>query len=77
MLIAIAVLHAGRARSKRVLDVRLRQRVVFVSTVTALVLFLVSTPWPFLPYGRPLLRTSSGDQLVTLAELSAPMRYTR
>ncbi len=60
MLIAIAVLHVGRARSKRALDVRLRQRVVFVSLVAAFVLFLVSTPWPFLPYGRPLLRTTSG-----------------
>jgi hypothetical protein len=59
MLIAIGVLHVGRARSKRALEARLRQRVVFVSMVTALVLFLVSTPWPFLPYGRPLLRTTS------------------
>jgi hypothetical protein len=59
MLIAIAVLHVGRARSKRALEVRQRQRVVFVSLVAAFVLFLVSTPWPFLPYGRPLVRTAS------------------
>lgn len=71
MLIAIAVLHVGRARSKRALDVRLRQRVVFVSMMAALVLFLVSTPWPFLPYGRPLLRTT-GAGVESAGDLRLP-----
>jgi hypothetical protein len=57
MLIALAVLHVGRARSKRVFDVSLRHRRVWTSLLTAFLLILVAIPWPFLPYGRPLWRT--------------------
>jgi hypothetical protein len=56
MLIALAVLHVGRARSKRVLDVSARHRRVWTSLLTAFLLILVAIPWPFLPYGRPLFR---------------------
>ena len=56
MVIALAVLHVGRARSKRVLDVSQRHRRVWTSLLAAFLLILVAIPWPFLPYGRPLLR---------------------
>jgi hypothetical protein len=44
-----------RVRSKRAAG-PLRHRRVFISTLVALALILIAIPWPFLPYGRPLLR---------------------
>jgi hypothetical protein len=56
MLIAIVVLHIGRARSKRATADARRHRVVWITTLIALVLILLSIPWPGFPYARPLLR---------------------
>lgn len=55
MVIAIAVVHVGRVRSKRVDGAR-RHRVVWVSTLIALLLIFLSIPWPVFPYARPVLR---------------------
>jgi uncharacterized membrane protein YozB (DUF420 family) len=59
-VLAIAVLHIGRARSKKSADSRTRHKRVWLSLAIALVLFLVTIPWPFLAYGRPLFRLTSG-----------------
>jgi hypothetical protein len=55
MVVAIAVVHIGRARSKKAEGAR-RHRVVWISTLIALLLILLSIPWPGFPYARPLLR---------------------
>ncbi len=56
MVVAIAVVHVGRVRSKRLAEDARRHRVVWVSTLIALLLILLSIPWPVFPYARPLLR---------------------
>jgi hypothetical protein len=56
MLIAVSIIHIVRVRSKRVATGALRHRRVLLGTLAALALILIAIPWPFLPYGRPLLR---------------------
>ena len=54
MLAALVLAHIALARARRGLDIRLRRRVaIYFSLAAALV--ILTTPWPFLPYGRPLL----------------------
>jgi hypothetical protein len=55
LLAAVAFLHIGRARIRRAPEVMKGRRARFFLGV-ALLLILVSMPWPGLPYGRPLLR---------------------
>jgi hypothetical protein len=55
MVAAIAVVHIGRGRSGRVHG-PLRHRVVFVTTLVALLIIAASIPWPALQHGRPLFR---------------------
>jgi len=57
MLVAVTIVHVGRVRSKRAPTARLRHRRMLVATAVGLLIFLGSIPWPFLRYGRPLLRT--------------------
>ena len=56
MLVAIALVHISRTRSKKASTAQLRQRRVWTMTLAALVLMLLSVPWPFLDIGRPLVR---------------------
>ncbi len=56
MLLAVAVVHVGRTRSKRASTPRLRYRRIAVSTATSLALFTSGIPWPGLRHGRPLTR---------------------
>ena len=63
MLLAVALMHISRARSKRSTHPKQRYRRVAVSTLIALVLILVSIPWPGRRYGRPLLRGVSQLEL--------------
>jgi hypothetical protein len=56
MVVAITVVHVGRARSKRIAEAARRHRVVWITTLIALLLILLSIPWPGFPYARPLLR---------------------
>ena len=55
MLPAVALCHVVRVRSKRAAPER-RQRMVWILTSIVILLMLVGIPWPFLKYGRPLLR---------------------
>lgn len=55
MLVAIVLLHVGRARSKKMEGPR-RQRVVALFGAVALLAIVTSIPWPGLRHGRPLLR---------------------
>jgi hypothetical protein len=56
MIVAVSIVHIGRVRSKKASTPSLRQRRVFSSVLIALLLIAASIPWPFLRYGRPLLR---------------------
>jgi hypothetical protein len=56
MVVALALAHAGRARTKKMPDLVARQKVAAISFVLALLAVLVSIPWPGFPQGRPLLR---------------------
>jgi hypothetical protein len=56
MLLAITLVHVGRARSRRTADVTQRHRRVFAWTVAALIGVLASVPWPYFPVERPLFR---------------------
>ena len=55
MLAALALAHIGRVKARRAADdPRMRRRAaIYLTLAIAIVLF--SVPWPFLPYGRPLL----------------------
>ncbi len=54
MIAAVAVAHVARARSGHGGDARQRRRVALYVSI-AIAIIILSTPWPFLPYGRPLL----------------------
>lgn len=56
MVVAIAVLHAGRVWSKKAPAPPLRRRRARLSVVAFTVLVLSSIPWPGLRHGRPLFR---------------------
>lgn len=56
MVLALAALHVGVAASRRAVDDRTKHRRALVGAALALVCVLVTIPWPFLPYARPLLR---------------------
>ena len=59
MLIAVALTHVGLARVRRNADPVRRQRTALICFGLALVMMLVSIPWPGRPAGRPLFRTMS------------------
>jgi len=56
MLLAVALVHMGRSRSRKAATGALRHRVVFATTLAALLVSCASIPWPGLDHGRPLLR---------------------
>ena len=56
MVVAIALAHAGRARTKKLRDDAARHKVAAICFVLALVAILISIPWPGMPNGRPLWR---------------------
>lgn len=55
MLIAVAIAHAGRVRSRRK-EGRARHRAVLVTQALWLIATLAAIPWPGLDVGRPLFR---------------------
>ena len=57
MIVAIAIAHAGRARTKKVRDDVSRHRVAAICFVLALLAIVVSSPWPGTPNGRPFFRS--------------------
>lgn len=55
MLLALVCVHLGRALPKRAATDRQKHRKAALFFLLALFFFLAGIPWPFLPYGRPLL----------------------
>ena len=56
MIAALAIAHIGHARARRKSSSAARHRAVAISTGLALLVILISIPWPGMAYGRPLLR---------------------
>jgi len=56
MIVAIALIHAGRARARRTTDAALKHRRTAVFFMLALIAMLASIPWPGMPNARPLFR---------------------
>ena len=56
MLIAVALAHVGVARVRRNVNPARRHRTALIFFGLALVMVLVSIPWPGRPAGRPLFR---------------------
>lgn len=56
MLVALALAHIGRARTRKAADPARRHRAAAIFYTLALVAVLAAIPWPFQTEGRPLLR---------------------
>jgi hypothetical protein len=56
MIVALAIAHAGRARTKKVRPDAARHKVAAICFVLALLAILASIPWPGTPNARPLWR---------------------
>ena len=56
MLIAVALAHIGRARIRKSQDAVRRHRMALIFFALALVIMLISIPWPGRPGGRELFR---------------------
>jgi hypothetical protein len=54
MVLAFVLVHVGRVLVKRAGEGAAKRRRALWSFGVALFVILVSTPWPFFPYGRPL-----------------------
>ena len=54
MLLAVTLAHIGRIRIRKATDDRRRHRQAAIYFGIALVLVLLSIPWPGMPAGRPL-----------------------
>jgi hypothetical protein len=55
-ILALALVHIGRARARRSADSRLKFRRSAIFFGLALLAVLAAIPWPFLAFGRPLFR---------------------
>jgi hypothetical protein len=56
MVAAVALAHIGRARVRKAADAAARHRSVLIFGGLALVVILLSIPWPGMPAGRVLFR---------------------
>ncbi|MEM9192581.1 MAG: hypothetical protein AAGF12_25625 [Myxococcota bacterium] len=59
MVAAFVVMHFGRAKAKRLGSAKAKFRLTLVSAVVWFGLVVLAIPWPFLAYGRPLVRLFS------------------
>jgi hypothetical protein len=56
MIAGIALVHIGRAKIRKAADADRKHRLAMVFYGIALVLMIISIPWPGLPVARPLFR---------------------
>lgn len=56
MLVALAILHVTSVLTKKATDPKTAWRRLAIGFGVGLAIILISIPWPFLPYGRPLFR---------------------
>ena len=55
MIVALALAHIGQSKIRKSTDEARRHRIAAVFFSLALLLILLSIPWPFMPAARPLL----------------------
>jgi len=78
MVLGLALLHGGRRASKRAATGPLRHRRIALWNGAAILVFAAGIPWPFLPAGRPLFRTTahaSAAQASAAPRASCPPLY--
>ena len=56
MIIAIAFAHVGRVSIRRKADPLAKNRSAAIWLTISVVIMLLTLPWPFMTYGRPLVR---------------------
>ncbi|MCA9605066.1 MAG: hypothetical protein KC619_05705 [Myxococcales bacterium] len=56
MVTAIVVLHVSSVLSKRAAEPKAQHKRLAIGFGVALLIIFASVPWPFMPYGRPLIR---------------------
>jgi len=56
MLIAIALAHVGKSKIGKTADAAQKHKLAVIFFSLAMVVILLSIPWPGTPGGRPLLR---------------------
>jgi len=56
MVVALALVHIGNARIRKTYDDRRKHRLAAIFFTLALLIMLVTIPWPGLGNGRPLFR---------------------
>ena len=56
MVAAIALVHIARVKIRKATDAERKHRLAMLLYGIALVLMLISIPWPGLPVARPLFR---------------------
>ena len=56
MIIAIALVHVGRVKIRKAAEPSRKHRLAMIFFGIAMVLVIISIPWPGLPVSRPLLR---------------------
>ena len=61
MTAAVAVLHVGRARSKRAPTDRVLERRITTTVFASFALIASAIPWPGLRHGRPLFRVPAAE----------------
>ncbi len=55
MIVALVLAHIGRAKSRGGTEDQRRRRQAAIYFTIAVIIILLTMPWPFMPYGRPLL----------------------
>ena len=56
MFVALALVHIGNARIRKTYDDRRKHRLAAIFFTLAVLIMLLTIPWPGMPNGRPLLR---------------------
>lgn len=56
MIVALVAMHVGWAMGRRAPSPVAQHRRVAIGVAIALLMLVASTPWPMMPYGRPLFR---------------------
>ena len=56
MIVAIGLLHVGRARIRKAADAAAKHKTAAIFLGLALLVLVLSIPWPFMAGGRPLFR---------------------
>lgn len=72
MLLAIALLHIGRGRSRKADSDAIRHKRAFTFSLLGFLVILASIPWPFVKAARPLARGLGGVESAGGLSVSAP-----